>query len=253
MLGLSILLVATPRLAMPCDRGAGWFSRVRSDFIHSFRFQCLAMNVFLRPAWFVFVLLVSLAGAAQAGARDDLRVFTSGLRGLEGQFSQQVFDARGKVKESSSGRVALSAPRLFRWEYLRPHPQLIVADGNKVWIYEPDLEQATVRAQGEEEQNSPLSALIDPARLEQQYDVSEEAAPRDGLRWLSLTPKLDTDASFQYAALGFGSNGLARMEVLDAVGQRTVIDFSGWKKNPVFAADTFRFTPAANVDVIGEQ
>ena len=138
--------------------------------------------------------------------------------------------------------MALSAPRLFRWEYVRPHEQLIVADGKKVWMYEPDLEQATVREQGKEEQNSPLTALINPALLEQQYDVSEEAAQRDGLQWLSLSPKRETEASFQYAALGFNAQGLAKMEITDAVGQRTVISFSGWKRNPGFAAGTFSFT-----------
>ncbi|MBN8768963.1 MULTISPECIES: outer membrane lipoprotein chaperone LolA [Stenotrophomonas] len=213
-----------------------------------------AMNVLLRPTLIAVALAAAVFAAdAHAGARDDLKAFTNGLRGLDGQFSQQVFDAKGKLKESSSGRVALSAPRLFRWEYTRPHPQLIVADGSKVWVYEPDLEQATVRGQGEEEQNSPLTALINPAQLERQYDVSEEAAPRDGMQWLSLSPKRETDASFQYAALGFGQGGLGRMEVVDAVGQRTVIDFSGWKKNPSFAAGTFRFTPPKNVDVIGER
>jgi len=196
--------------------------------------------------------LVLLGGTATAGARDELKAFTGGLKGLDGQFSQQVFDSRGKVKESSSGRVALSAPRLFRWEYVKPHPQLIVADGKTVWMYEPDLEQATKRAQGGEEQNNPLTALINPAVLEQQYDVSEEAAPRDGLQWLSLSPKRETDASFQYAALGFGNGGLSRMEIVDAVGQRTVVNFTGWKRNPTFAADTFRFTPGKGVDVVGE-
>ncbi|KRG82968.1 membrane protein [Stenotrophomonas daejeonensis] len=212
------------------------------------------MNATLRHT----LIAVALAGAgfvgsAHAGARDDLDAFTNGLRGLDGQFSQQVFDTRGKLKESSSGHVALSAPRLFRWEYTSPHPQLIVADGSKVWVYEPDLEQATVRSQGEEEQNSPLTALVNPALLDRQYDVSEEAAPRDGMQWLSLSPKRETEASFQYAALGFGQNGLARMEIIDAVGQRTVIDFSGWKKNPSFANGTFRFVPDKNVDVIGER
>jgi len=190
--------------------------------------------------------------SAWAGARDELKTFTTGLKGLDGQFSQQVFDTRGKVKETTSGRVALSAPRLFRWEYQRPHVQQIVADGSKVWMYEPDLEQATVRAQGKEEQNSPLTALINPALLEQQYDVSEEAAPRDGLQWLSLTPKRETEASFQFAALGFNAQGLARMEITDAVGQRTQISFSGWKRNPTFARGTFTFTPPAGTDVIGE-
>lgn len=193
-----------------------------------------------------------LSTSAWAGARDDLKAFTTGLKGLDGQFSQQVYDTRGKVKETTSGRVALSAPRLFRWEYQKPHVQVIVADGNKVWMHEPDLEQATVRAQGKEEQNSPLTALINPALLEQQYDLSEEAAARDGLEWLSLTPKRETEASFQHAALGFSAQGLSKMEITDAVGQRTVITFSGWKRNPSFANDTFRFTPPAGTDVIGE-
>ena len=213
------------------------------------------MHAFLRHSLIATTLAVAglASGNADAGGRDELKAFTSGLKGLEGQFSQQVFDARGKVKETSSGKVALSAPRLFRWEYVRPHPQLIVADGKKVWVYEPDLSQATVREQGEQEQNSPLTALINPALLDRQYDVSEEAAPRDGMQWLSLTPKVNTEASFQYAALGFGEEGLGRMEVVDAVGQRTVINFTGWKRNPSFAANTFRYTPGKDVDVVGDR
>ncbi|WP_313341782.1 outer membrane lipoprotein chaperone LolA [Stenotrophomonas sp.] len=192
------------------------------------------------------------SASAWAGARDELNRFSQGLKGLDGQFSQQVFDSKGKVKETTSGRVALSAPRQFRWEYLKPHEQLIIADGKNVWVYEKDLEQATKRAQGAEEQNSPLTALINPKLLDQQYDVSEEAAPRDGLQWLSLSPKRETETSFQYAALGFNAQGLARMEVVDAVGQRTVISFTGWKRNPGFAAGTFSFAPPKGTDVIGD-
>jgi outer membrane lipoprotein carrier protein len=192
------------------------------------------------------------SASAWAGARDELNRFSQGLKGLDGQFSQQVFDSKGKVKETTSGRVALSAPRQFRWEYLKPHEQLIIADGKNVWVYEKDLEQATKRAQGAEEQNSPLTALINPKLLDQQYDVSEEAAPRDGLQWLSLSPKRETETSFQYAALGFNAQGLARMEVVDAVGQRTVISFTGWKRNPGFSAGTFSFAPPKGTDVIGD-
>lgn len=200
------------------------------------------------------VLGISLvAGTVLAGARDELKTFTQGLKGLEGQFDQQVYDGKGRLKESSSGNVAVSVPRLFRWEYIKPYEQLIVADGNRVWVYEPDLRQATVRAQGEEEQNSPLAVLVDPDRLDRQFDVSEEAAISEGMHWLTLTPKIDGDASFQMARLGFGPQGLGRMEVLDAVGQRTVISFNGWKRNPGFAAGTFKYTPGKDVDVIGER
>ena len=192
-----------------------------------------------------------LASTAMAGARDDLKSFTTGLKGLDGQFTQQVYDAKGTLKESSSGRVALSAPRLFRWEYAKPYPQLIVADGKKVWVYDPDLQQVTVRGQGSEEQNSPLSALIDPAKLDQQFNVKESGVA-DGLQWLTLTPKSEGDASFQTARLGFGKAGLARMDVVDAVGQNTKISFSGWKRNPTFAGTTFKYTPAKGVDVVGD-
>ncbi|QSX75793.1 outer membrane lipoprotein chaperone LolA [Lysobacter arenosi] len=190
------------------------------------------------------------ASSAFAGARDDLNTFTKGLKGLSGQFTQQVFDPSGKLKENSSGQVALSAPRLFRWEYVKPYPQLIVADGKKVWVHDPDLQQVTVRPQGEEEQNSPLSALIDPSRLDAQFKVRELGADA-GLEWLSLTPKGDSDSGFRSARLGFGPSGLAKMHVVDALGQRTEISFSGWKRNPAFAAGTFRYTPPKGVDVIG--
>lgn len=195
---------------------------------------------------------LAVALPAFAGARDELAGFTGGLKGLEGRFEQQVFDANGRSKEKSSGTVAVSAPRLFRWEYLKPFEQLIVADGQKVWIYEPDLEQASVKPQGEEERNSPLVALFDPARLERQFDVSEEATPSEGLQWLTLTPKVDTEASFQMARLGFGPQGLARMQVMDLVGQKTEIRFEAWKRNPSFAAGTFKFVPGAGVDVVGQ-
>lgn len=192
-----------------------------------------------------------LAGTALAGARDNLKSFTAGLKGLDGQFTQQVYDVRGKLKETSSGRVALSAPRLFRWEYAKPYPQLIVADGKKVWVYDPDLQQVTVRGQGSEEQNSPLSALIDPTKLDKQFNVSESGSA-DGLQWLTLAPKSEGDAGFQSARLGFGDNGLIRMEVLDAAGQSTRISFSDWKRNPSFAAGTFKYTPGKGVDVVGD-
>ncbi|RYZ72944.1 MAG: outer membrane lipoprotein chaperone LolA [Lysobacteraceae bacterium] len=203
--------------------------------------------------WFPALVLggAFLAGNASAGARDSLKAFTTGLKGLDGQFTQQVYDTKGKLKETSSGRVALSAPRLFRWEYAKPYPQLIVADGAKVWVYDPDLQQVTVRGQGSEEQNSPLSALIDPSKLDKQFNV-KESGNADGLEWLTLTPKVEGDAGFQSAKLGFGKAGLARMEVVDAVGQNTRINFSGWKRNPAFTGSTFKYTPGKGVDVVGD-
>ena len=192
-----------------------------------------------------------LAGAAHAGARDDMAEFTRGLKGLQGQFSQQVYDAKGRRKETTSGNVALSAPRLFRWEYEQPYPQLIVADGKHVWVYEPDLQQATKRPQGAEEQNSPLAALIDPGRLERDFNVAETGS-HDGLDWLELTPRAEAEGGFRTAKLGFDDQGLRRMSVVDALGQRTEIRFEGWKRNPAFAKGVFTFVPPEGVDVVGQ-
>ena len=199
------------------------------------------------------VLLQSLwlaSGLVQAGARDSLDAFTRDLKGLQGDFSQQVFDAQGRKKETSSGHVALSAPKLFRWEYVKPYPQLIVADGAKVWIYDPDLKQVTTRSQGAEEQNSPLAALTDPKKLDQTFTVAE-AGQENGVDWLRLSPKRKEGAGFEQARLGFSGNVLAKMQIVDSLGQRTEIVFSGWQRNPRFAAGTFRFTPPKGVDVVG--
>ena len=195
--------------------------------------------------------LALVATTAVAGGRDDLATFTKGLKGLDGQFSQQVYDANGKLMESSSGRVALAAPRLFRWEYVKPYEQFIVADGTRVWVYDPDLQQVTRRAQGAEEQNSPLAALIDPGKLEKDY-VLHDAGTSDGLDWLDIAPRKASDTGFRSARLGFGPQGLATMRVTDALGQKTRIDFSHWQRNPAFASGTFRFVPAKGVDVVGE-
>jgi outer membrane lipoprotein carrier protein len=190
------------------------------------------------------------SGAAEAGARQKLQSFTVGLKGLDGRFEQRVYDSDGAVAETSSGVVKVAAPRSFRWETVKPSPQLVVADGDQVWIYDPDLEQVTVRNQSAEEQSSPLSVLIDPTELDRQYKVSEGGSA-GGLEWLVLAPKQGEDASFKQARLGFGAAGLVRMELQDSLGQRTVIGFGPWQRNPKFAAGTFRFTPPPGTDVVG--
>ncbi len=192
-----------------------------------------------------------IAGPAVAGARDDLNSFTKGLKGLDGQFTQQVFDAQGKLKESSTGNLAVSAPRLFRWEYVKPYPQLIVADGKKVWVYDPDLQQVSVRPQGADEQNSPLAVLVDPSKLDVQF-VVKDGGTTGGLSWLMLSPKAGNDAGLRSARLGFGKAGLEKMHFVDARGQRTEINFSAWKRNPTFAAGTFKYIKPKGVDLIGE-
>ena len=201
-------------------------------------------------------LALLFSGTAHAGeAEDRLRAFTDGLQSLEAKFTQQVFDADKRIKETSQGSLALSAPRLFRWKYDAPFPQLIVADGDNVWIYDEDLEQVTVKNQSTEEAQSPLTVLIDPAQLDREYTFAE-SGQRDNLVWLTLTPKSD-EAPFTKAEIGFDAKAdanasLKRMVLTDPLGQRNEVTFRQLTRNPPLDAKLFAFTPPAGVDVIGE-
>lgn len=199
----------------------------------------------------LFVLSFLLANTAHAGARQQMTAFTKNIQGLSSSFEQTVYNPAGKVSDKSIGVVKLKAPRQFRWQTLKPYPQTIVADGNHIWIYDPDLEQVTVRNQSAEESNSPLAVLIDSNEMDRQFKVSE-AAKANGLEWLLLKPKKSDEAPFEKAMLGFSAQGLARMELYDALGQRTVISFIKWQRNPKFVATDFKFTPPKGADVVGD-
>ena len=199
----------------------------------------------------VLILAWSMSSLASAGTREQMNAFTRDVKGLEARFEQQVFDGNGRQTEKSAGTVKLSAPRQFRWEYRTPSPQLIVADGDHIWIYDPDLQQVTVRNQSFEEQSSPLAVLIDPTELDRQFTISE-GGKAEGMDWLLLLPKKAEGAPFAKAKLGFGPSGLIRMELDDALGQHTVIGFSGWNRNPKFAKGDFMFTPPKGADVVGD-
>ena len=197
-------------------------------------------------------LMLTPALAVASAGREAITRFSTDLRSLDGRFAQQVFDANGQPTDRSEGRISLKAPRQFRWEYQQPYPQLIVADGDHLWLYDPDLEQVTVRKQSLEEQGSPLAVLIDPTELERQFKVSEGAAA-NGLQWLELVPRKAEDAPFERARLGFDGKGLAVMEMHDGLGQRTEVRFGPWQRNPAFATGTFSFVPPPGTEVVGEQ
>lgn len=194
--------------------------------------------------------LALASSGALAQARAQLDTFTQGLKTLDGGFTQTVYDQKGRVKESSAGKVSMSAPNLFRWQYVKPYEQLIVADGKTVWIYEPDLKQVSKRPQGVEEQSSPLAALVDRSKLDTQFNVAE-GGQSAGMQWLTLTPKSKAGASFDNARLGFNQRGLARIVITDGLGQRTEMNFGTWNRNGRIPASSFRFTPPKGADVIG--
>lgn len=190
-----------------------------------------------------------LAGAAPT-ARARLDAFATGLHSLSASFEQTVAGSAGDPGKTTSGTLALKAPRQFRWDTLKPYHQLIVADGDKVWIYDEDLEQVSVRAQGTEEAHSPLTVLTDLSQLDRDFTTSDQGE-HDGLQWLRLKSK-EKDPQFAWADLGFGDKGLERMRFEDNIGSRTDIRFSDWRRNPDLAAGQFRFSPPPGVDVVGD-
>lgn len=198
----------------------------------------------------LLMLLASLGANAADSARAHLDAFAKDLHAVSASFEQHVADARGGPGKTSRGTLALKAPRQFRWETTAPYQQLIVADGEKVWIYDADLEQVTVRAQGTEEAHSPLTVLTDLSQLDKDFATSEQGE-HDGLTWLRLKSK-DKDPQFAYADLGFDAAGLERMRFEDTLGDKTEITFSDWKRNPPLAADAFHFLPPKGVDIVGD-
>jgi outer membrane lipoprotein carrier protein len=203
----------------------------------------------MRSAILVFLLAFTVSASAADSARSRMEAFSKDLKSISGSFSQSVTDANGRGGDQSRGTLALQAPRHFRWETKEPYVQTIVADGQRVWVYEPDLQQVTVRSQSSEEAHSPLTVLTDLSQLDSQFTATE-SGDRDGLAWLKLTSKAK-DPEFEYAELGFSAHDLERMLFKDQLGNTTEIRFSDWKRNPKLAADAFKFTPPKGVDVIG--
>jgi outer membrane lipoprotein carrier protein len=202
------------------------------------------------PAFFIVLLLFALPALAADTARARLDAFAHDLHALSGHFSQSLTDANGRRGDSSEGTLALQEPREFRWQVTSPYKQLIVADGSRVWMYDPELEQVTVRAQSTEEAQSPLTVLTDMSQLDKDFKVTE-LGQRDGLQWFRLAP-VEGGQQFEAAELGFDSTGLRRMTFTDKLGNRTDIRFSDWQRNPQLPGDTFNFTPPPGADVIGD-
>jgi outer membrane lipoprotein carrier protein len=205
----------------------------------------------LALALFTAALLVGAGACAAADtARARLDAFATGLHSLTGNFQQTLTDINGSASKVSAGTLALEAPRQFRWNTTTPYQQTIVADGSRVWMYDPELEQVTVRVQSTEEAHSPLTVLTDVKQLDRNFKVAEQGS-RDGLLWLRLTSTAK-DPQFDHADLGFDANGLARMTFRDQLGATTDIRFSGWQRNAAIAPGTFDFVPPPGVDVIGD-
>jgi outer membrane lipoprotein carrier protein len=187
---------------------------------------------------------------AQAGAIDQLHDFLKSTRTLRADFSQMIVGKNGRKPQQSSGTVAISRPGKLRWEILKPYPQLVIGDGEKVWIHDPDLQQVTVRKAGQAIGASPAALLSGSNELEKNFTL-KEAGDAEGMAWVEATPKAG-DSGFEKVRLGFAGSDLKAMELQDSFGQTTLIRFARIERNPSLPAATFKFTPPPGVDVVSD-
>lgn len=211
-------------------------------------------------------LLAALAGWAasepawsQADGLNLLGQFLQATRSGRAQFTQVVTSVpragQPARQRMSSGTLEFQRPGRFRFSYKKPFEQTLVADGQTLWLHDPDLQQVTARPQAQVLGSTPLALIIsstDLTGLQKDFQLQTEPA-RDGLQWARATPRR-ADGQMQYALAGLraGERGpeLVTLEVLDALGQRSVLSFSGFEVNPALRSDAFQFHPPAGTDVI---
>ena len=192
-------------------------------------------------------LMALPALCASADAVDSLRGFVRDVRTGSASFTQTVTSPDGAKKKTSSGSFEFSRPNRFRFAYAKPFEQLIVADGQKVWIYDADLNQASSRKFSLALGATP-AALLAGGSLEKDFELS--ALPdRDGLSWAQALPKVK-EGGFQSVKIGFRGPQLAAIEITDGFGQRSLLSFGGFAGNVPLPADRFKFVVPAGADVI---
>lgn len=198
---------------------------------------------------FLFCLLLMLTAAAHAGAIDKLNSFVVSTQSAQADFTQDMLDRNGKRLQSASGTMQFERPGKFRWVYQRPYEQLIVGDGIKFWLYDVDLNQVTIKKMDAALGSSPAALLSGDNEIGRNFLLSD-AGSQDGLEWLQALPK-SQDTSFEKIRMAFNQKAeLVIMELFDAFGHKTVLRFSGMKRNPQLSPTLFRFVPPKGADVL---
>ncbi|MGH8177287.1 MAG: outer membrane lipoprotein chaperone LolA [Steroidobacter sp.] len=189
------------------------------------------------------------ASDVEAG-RQRIEKFLDGLQGLQAQFEQVLTDRNGQVVDQARGVLAVRRPDRFRWDYREPYEQVIVADGARVWLYDSDLEQVTVRKLDDTLSATPAMLLSGQGNLEDNFTVTQ--VQQDGaVQWVRMEPKRD-DTDFKWVRLGFDGAVLKYMQLADKLGQTTRLEFMQLERNPPLDPSRFTFTVPPGADVIGD-
>ena len=216
------------------------------------------MNFF---KWMVVCLAIAAQSAAPTSAAptsaaepsgvEHLNAFLDGVQTLRADFTQTVTDAQGVELQQVEGTLAVKRPGRFRWNYTAPSEQVIVADGERIWMYDEELAQVSVRPLDRTLASTPAMLLSGGRALHEHADI-RELGEREGLVWVEVVPRVK-DSDFEAVRIGFDDGRLAAMELVDAFGQTTRMAFTALVRNPAIDDSVFTFDPPPGVDVIGAE
>ena len=203
-------------------------------------------------SWPLLLLLGWSTLASAASGLNMLHHFFQDTHTITAQFSQEVANHNGQIVKRANGTLWISRPGKFRWDYSGVNGQTIVSNGNKVWLYEPALQQVTVQPLGKALGSTPAALIAGNDNLNARFKITDEGE-KGGLHWLLLDPKSGQDQGFTALRLGFDSQGALReMRMEDAFQQETVLHFTHIEVNHAIPGREFQFTPPAGVDVLSQ-
>jgi outer membrane lipoprotein carrier protein len=196
------------------------------------------------------VILALAAPASEAGSIEKLHAFIEQTRSAKAAFTQVVVDSNGTMQQQASGTVQFQRPGKFRWTYDKPYEQLIVGDGEKLWIYDKELNQVTRRNLDKAIGSSPAALLSGADDVDKYFSLNALGVKRK-LDWLEVKP-YDQESLFEKVRMGFNGSILEIMELYDHFGQKTTITFSNMQRNPKSSPDLYTFTVPKGADVVTE-
>jgi outer membrane lipoprotein carrier protein len=202
-------------------------------------------------AKFLIASAIALPAFAHASALEQFKSFVASTKAAKGEFTQRLVKTEGsgsmKVSNPSTGTFVFARPGKFIWLYQKPYEQLLQADGDKLYIYDKDLNQVTIKKLGNALGSSPAAILFGSNDLEKNFTLKEGGA-KDGLEWLQATPKT-RDTTFDHIGIGLHNGVPAAMELRDSFGQVSLLSFTKFEKNPALTESQFKFVVPKGADV----
>jgi outer membrane lipoprotein carrier protein len=201
----------------------------------------------------ISVAMLAFPLQSQASALEQFKLFVNATRTARGEFSQRLVKAESdsgnmRMSNASSGTFIFARPGKFIWTYQKPYEQLLQADGDKLYIYDKDLNQITIRTLGSAIGSSPAAILFGSNDLEKNFTLTE-AGTRDGIEWLQAVPKTK-DTNFEKIGIGLKDGMPVAMELRDSFGQVSLLSFTRFEKNPSLSSGQFRFVIPKGADVL---